>query len=240
MTHYQVYLETDNDGRCMAHVLELPGCTARASTQEDAVKSVPAAVHTYNDWLRKHGEAIPPEADLVEVEIAEQSLGFGPFDPGDAAALFLPDKRPFSQQEMEALIIRLSFSRVDLSELIAGLPAEVLDRQPAPHTFSIRRILRHLGNAEEWYISRIVPPERLPPEWEHDEDLPILEFLEMERRTVIACMRLWTEEERSGVHYQPNFTRNPEEPWTARKVLRRLLEHELEHTGQIKEVLGGV
>lgn len=237
MARYQVYLETDNDGRCMAHVLELAGCTARASNQNDAMRSVPAAVHAYYAWLRKHGETIPPEGDPVEVEIAEQSLGFGPFDPGDAAALFLPDKNSLSQQEMEALIIRLSYSRADLLALVAGLPAEILDRQSAPHTFSIRRILRHLGNAEEWYISRLVPPEKLPPEWEHDEDLPILEFLEMERRTVIACMRRWTEEERSGVHYQRTFTRNPEEPWTARKVLRRLLEHELEHAGQIREIL---
>ena len=59
----------------------------------------------------------------------------------------------------------------------------------------------------------------------------------MERRTAIARLRQLTEAERSQVVYPTAWTRHPDEPWTARKALRRFLEHELEHTAQVREVL---
>jgi len=49
--------------------------------------------------------------------------------------------------------------------------------------------------------------------------------------------RQLTEEERSGIFYPTHWTQHPEEPWTARKVLRRFLEHEREHTAQVREIL---
>jgi uncharacterized damage-inducible protein DinB len=138
---------------------------------------------------------------------------------------------------MERLLRLLAHSRADLLALVQPLPDEFLDWQPDPGAHSLRRVLRHVGNAEEWYVSRLVPPETLPPEWEHDKDLAPFEFLEMERRTAIARLRQLTEEERSGVFCPSAWTRHPEEAWTARKVLRRFLEHEREHTGQAREIL---
>jgi len=131
----------------------------------------------------------------------------------------------------------MAYARADLLALVQTLPDEVLDWQPAPQSLSIRRLLRHVGNAEEWYVSRLVPPETLPPEWEHDGELPTFEFLEMERRTAVTWLRQLSDEERSGVFYPTHWTQHPEEPWTARKVLRRFLEHEREHTAQIREIL---
>jgi hypothetical protein len=97
--------------------------------------------------------------------------------------------------------------------------------------------LRHIGNAEEWYVSRIVPADTLSPEWEHDEELPLFEFLAMERRTAVERLRRLTDAERSEVFYPQGWTDHPDEPWTGRKVFRRFLEHELEHTGQVREIL---
>lgn len=237
MAKYQVYLETDKSGRCMAHILDLPGCTVRATNKNDAVSQLPNAIQAYSSWLRNHGETIPLGGGAIEIEIAENRDGGGPFDPGDAAALYLPDQRSLSLQEMERLIRLMSYSRDDLLALVIPLSTQVLDWQPSPQNFSIHRILRHIGNAEEWYVSRITPSQKLPAEWEHDEDLPILEFLEMERRTAVACIRHWSEEERSNVFCPQAWTQNPDETWTARKALRRFLEHEREHTSQIQETL---
>ncbi len=33
----------------------------------------------------------------------------------------------------------------------------------------------HIGNAEEWYVSRLVPAETLPAEWAHDDTMPIFD-----------------------------------------------------------------
>jgi uncharacterized damage-inducible protein DinB len=245
MIRYPVYLEIADDGRCMAHVLDpstgsgqaLPGCTVRARSKGEVLERLPNAIRDYHAWLRRHGEPTLPDEEPVEIEVAGESTGFGPFDPGDAAALFPPDREPVFHEEMEHHFRLLAHTRADLLALVRDLPDDFLDWQLDPQSFSIRRLLRHVGNAEEWYVSRLAHPETLPPEWEHDEDLPIFEFLEMERHTAVARLRQLNHEERSGVFYPTHWTQHPEEPWTARKALRRFLEHEREHTAQVREIL---
>jgi uncharacterized damage-inducible protein DinB/predicted RNase H-like HicB family nuclease len=237
LTRYPVYLEIARDGLTMAHVHDLPGCAVRASTPDEALRRAPEAVREYCTWLRRHGEPLPSEEELIDVEVAGESTGFGPFDPGDAAALFPPDREPITPEEMECLFRLMAYARSNLLAMVRDLPDDVLDWQPDSQSFSVRRLLRHIGNAEEWYVSRLVPPETLPPEWERDEDLPIFGFLEMERRTAVARLRQLTQEERSGVFRPMHWTDHPEELWTARKALRRFLEHEREHTAQVRETL---
>lgn len=38
---YLAYLEIKDNGMCMAHVLDLPGCTVRADTREEALRQLP-------------------------------------------------------------------------------------------------------------------------------------------------------------------------------------------------------
>ncbi len=237
MARIPVYLEIADDGTCMAHAVVLPGCFVRAPAREEALRQLPQAISAYYAWLRRHGEPAPAGDEPVEIEIAGESRGFGPFEPGDAAALFPPDRESISPEEMEWTFRLLDHSRSDLLALTQELPDDLLDWQPDTESFSIRRLLRHVGNAEEWYVSRLVPPETLPPEWEDDEALPTFEFLAMERQTAITRLRQLMPEERAGLFYPTVWTSRPEEPWTARKALRRFLEHEREHTGQVREIL---
>ena len=44
MVRYSAYLEIADDGRCMAHVLDLPGCIVRAPTRDDALSRVPESI----------------------------------------------------------------------------------------------------------------------------------------------------------------------------------------------------
>jgi uncharacterized damage-inducible protein DinB/predicted RNase H-like HicB family nuclease len=221
----------------MAHVPTLPGCIARAASRDEALQRTPDAIRETSAWLRRHGEPAPAAEDPIEIEVAGECSGAGPFDPGNTAALLPPDLDPLAPEEMERAFCLMAYSRADLLALTRDLPDNVLDWQPDPESFSIRRTLRHVGNAEEWYVSRLVPPETLPPEWEHDEGPPIFEFLEMERRTAIERLRQLTSEERKATFHPTAWTDHPEEPWTTRKALRRFLEHEREHTGQVREIL---
>jgi len=234
---FSVFLEIADDGRCMAHAMDLPGCIARAETREAALSQVPQAIREYHAWLRRHGEAVLPPCEPLELRVGGEARGSGPFDPGDAAALFPPDCEPISREEIECFFCLMAYSRSDLLGLALGLPDELLDWERGPGSFSIRRVLRHVGNAEEWYVSRIVPVDRLPLEWQDDEAMPTFEFLAMERRTALAQLRALDTEQRSGMFRPSAWTDHPEEPWTARKVLRRFVEHEREHSGQVAEIL---
>jgi len=243
MAHYAVYLEMGADGRCLAHVLDLPGCVVRAPARAEALEGLPEAIRAHWAWLRRHGEDAPPAGEPAEIEVAEEQAG-GPFDPGDAAALFAPDRGPVSGEEMERYFRLMGHARADLLALVRDLPDAVLD-WPSTHTgagleqpsFTLRRLLRHVGNAEEWYVSRLVSPETLPPEWEGDEQLPLFDFLEMERRTALARLRQLDEAQRCEVSYPTAWTEHPEEAWTARKALRRAVEHERQHTAQARRIL---
>jgi predicted RNase H-like HicB family nuclease/uncharacterized damage-inducible protein DinB len=236
MARYEAYVEIADGGLCLIHVPALPGCIARARTRDEAWRQLPQAIRDYHAWLRRHGESAPGDAP-IQIELAAEYGGIGPFDPGDAAALLPPDREPLTPQEMERHFRLMGHARADLLALTQHLPGELLDWQPEPGSFSIRRLLRHVGNAEQWYVSRLVPPDTLPPEWEGDEDLPIFEFLAMERRTAIARLRQLTVDERADVFYPTAWTAHPDEAWTARKALRRALEHEREHSAQVREIL---
>ena len=71
MTRYPVHLEIADDGRCMAHVLDLPGCIVRAPSRDEALRQLPEAIRDYHAWLRRHGEPAPPEEEPIEVEEEE-------------------------------------------------------------------------------------------------------------------------------------------------------------------------
>ncbi|MFC2030184.1 type II toxin-antitoxin system HicB family antitoxin [Chloroflexota bacterium] len=246
MSRYSVYLEVGQDGQCFAHVLELPGCIARAKTREASIMDVPGAISAYHAWLRRHGEAAPPDDEPTEFEIEDEEAGFGAFEPDDAAALFPPDRIAVDDQEMARYFRLMEHARSDLLALVEDLTTETLDWEapylsamglPEPRLHTIRGLLRHIGNSEKWYTSRVVPRETLPPGWSADDSVPVLEYLSVVRHS--AMKRLWQidEQERSAVHHPSYWTGHPEEAWTLRKALRRFLEHEFEHTTQIRERL---
>jgi hypothetical protein len=48
MTVYYTYLEIDNGNRCMAHVLDLPGCTDRAVSRVQVLIKLPDTIRAYH------------------------------------------------------------------------------------------------------------------------------------------------------------------------------------------------
>lgn len=138
---YSIYLEIE-DGRCMAHALALPGCIVCAPAREEAVARVPGAIRNYHAWLRRHGEPAPLEEEPIEIEVAGESIGFGPFDPRSAAALFPPDREPVTWEDLAYYLRLMAHARADLLALARDLPDDLLDWQVHPESFSIRRLLR--------------------------------------------------------------------------------------------------
>jgi len=238
MPGQDVYVEVGADGECMAHVLDLPGCISRGHSQEEALDGVPAAITRYQGWLERHGERLE-SADIepIPVRVVQTIEGAVPFRHGDRAALFLRDRIPVQPEDIERYLRLSGYARADLLRAARGLPPAIMRWKLDAGAMSIQEILRHVGNSEQWYVSRVVSKESLPPEWEHDHALPLRAFLRMERTTAQQRLRQMGNRERAEVVFPTAWTTHPDEPWSAYKALRRMVEHELEHTEHIHEVL---
>jgi predicted RNase H-like HicB family nuclease len=217
---YVIYLEVQPDGATMAHVPSLPGCASTGATQEVAIARAPDAIAAHLGWLRAHGEPTVPEQEPIEIEIGGTIQ-----DPdthlGDEAGLLPPDQAPLSEGEVAQLMRLMAYSRRDLLELVTGMSREVLNWQPQEgpdvEGWCIDDILEHIARAERVYASRLSGN--------------IFELMEEARRSALERMSHLTEQERTQI------TQHQGEHWTARKVFRRFLEHERQHTEHINQVL---
>jgi predicted RNase H-like HicB family nuclease/uncharacterized damage-inducible protein DinB len=217
---YIVYLEVQGNGSALAHVPALPGCTSRGASQELALARVPDAIQSYYAWRRRHGQPVPDDGTPIELDVGGV-IGDSAGGLGEAAGLLPSDRAPLTAEEEAHLLQLLSDTRADLLAEVTGLSRSVLNWQPPGHpdeiAWSINDLLEHLARTERVYTSRLSGN--------------VFELLQEARQAAIARLVVLTEAERT------RLTRHQGEYWTARKVLRRLLEHEQEHVRQIRQVL---
>ncbi|HYG59531.1 MAG TPA: DinB family protein [Symbiobacteriaceae bacterium] len=221
-------------GPWMGHLLAEPGCIWLAPTPEAVVARGPAATGAFSEWLRRHGEAeavtltgtfAPRVTELQEAENFGQS--------GGAVGLFGPDQLPAAPDHIATAIRRLGYARRDLLELVAELPCEALDWAPPGGKRSIRQNLHHVRNAQGWYLTRVLgwaPVERLLPEPWPEATFESLRWV-LERCT--EALLEFPQAHRTGVYRAAE----PDEDWTARKMLRRFVEHEREHVEVIRRTI---
>jgi predicted RNase H-like HicB family nuclease len=223
MTLYHAYLEEDSSGRCLAHVPDLAGCTAAGEDRSAALAALPAAIQWSLDWCASHGDPLPQDS-AIAVAVSEVARGYGSWQRGGANALFSTDRTPLGDPELRTYLRRLSYLRGDLLAWV---------RSPAPDAGSaaltadgtIHETLSHIAATETWYLSRL--GQRIVVE--AGEDDVVTRLVDGRARAVEAILRL-SPRQRDLVYVPTESPSNdPEEPWTLRKVLRRMLEHELDH-----------
>lgn len=225
MARYRVCLEVGSDGTCMAHVPELVGCFAVGSTREEALERLRRAVTEYLAWLAEHREAPAPstESEVVEIEVGEEvsTPGSYPRKPGDPIAFFAADRELLSHHELQTTARLLEHARRDLLDFLRDVPDSVLHWQPGPEDWSIAETLLHMAHAEASYIARLEEESQRSP-------FPQL-----------AAIRSWAYHRLSRLTETELFrlTTHRGEQWSARKVLRRFLEHDREHTAYIRSLV---
>jgi predicted RNase H-like HicB family nuclease len=218
-----------------AFVPECPGCWVFGRTPERALEKVKVAIKEWFEWLKSHGEEIPAEASRFAVEVGEiLRVDYNPVEAGKPEPLFWSEVAPIKSRDIARTIHLLGYSRSDLLNLVSGLSNEILDWQPPRKPRTIRNTLKHIGFVEWWYITRL------------DVELPIkfpknvFNLLNHTRKIVIDYLQDFPREKRSGV-FQPKRDVDRKAKicnlWTARKVLRRLVDHERLHTKYIEKVL---
>jgi predicted RNase H-like HicB family nuclease/uncharacterized damage-inducible protein DinB len=227
-----------------AHVAELPGCFSRGSTREGVLASLGEATANHLAFLRAHGHRLEGGSSgfaVVEEVNGVPELG----ESGGAVALFASDQTPVNAQEFDVFLSLMQWNREELLALVQPIPEDARNARALLGKRTPNETLRHITNAEEWYISRL--GLALQKEYEgHVRRLrpsrrqAIPERLMTTRQGAVQTLKELFARGKPGIFTRVAYTRHPEEAWTFRKVLRRFVEHEREHIGTIRELLSAL
>ena len=215
-----------------AFVPDYPGCWVLGQTQESALKKAKIAITDWFSWVREHGEILTDIHEEIEIEVSEiLKVDYNPAEAGKPEPLFWSEIAPIGEKDIERTIHLMDYARKDLLTLVKNVPEEILEWEPPGKPRTINNCLEHIAHVEYWYITRL--------NIELPEDFPtsVFELLDYNRTMVVNCLQNFPRRKMRGV-FQPEKYGNPTcNLWTARKVLRRLVDHERLHTKYIQTIL---
>lgn len=228
MPEYHLYLESGpRHLTTMVHVLDLLGCVANGPTMEQATDATPDAIRSYLATIARYGEPVDPSAGFT-TSIAAHVVERGFIGQGDPPSGFEHDFQPLSPAELEAHIARVGRLGAAFRDAIRDWPedlwAEPESGRPA------QRIVEHVAAAHCAYLRYTVGAvEGLRDEMRAIERTPTGAFPHLDRiwELTAAALRSMSEEQR-GIVSLHGKTR-----WTARRGIRRMLEHCFEHLREL-------
>lgn len=234
MKTYFLYLESGpKKKKTMVHVLDLLGCIAKGPTTEDAIAATPDAIRIFLRFLKHHGEKVDPDAPF-NTKVAEHVMQGQWLGYGDPALVFQPDLDPLETKDIHVYVQRLEWTRAEVVKRVSGLTHAQLEAEPPSKGRLIRAMLEHMLESEHIYLSSLGKIEGLPSPGTilRKREGDLLHWMSRVRQAAIE--RIWslTPEERT------NPVEHWKQTWTARKVVRRMLEHEWEHLIELSERLG--
>ncbi len=230
---FELYLESGPRRRTtMVHVPSLPGCIARGPTTEDALERTPAAIRARLEFLRSHGEpaADPEPIELHVVEHVTEGTWLG-----NGAVSLEADAEPLGADEVRRQLRWAGWSRDELIEAARAQPGGIA-AAPAGRGRTAAAILAHVAGAEHAYVSSALGPvpglAAAVTAIERAGEDP-WEALAAARALVVERLEAMTDEELARV------ARRGREIRSARRTLRRMLEHEWEHVLELRARLEG-
>ena len=232
---FRIGIENNNDDRTIAWALDHPGCFAYGQDSEQAQKNFLTSAREYREWIAQHEEPwLDEEVEVLLEETFDAYFITPSFERAERGresymveSFFVHDWKPLVPHEIEHALKLLAWSRADLMSLVQELSAEKLV-QPYPNErWDINGILQHIGGGEWFYQERIGYP--FP---ENEADLPDSPF---ERLRVVRDHFNSLLPKLDGVNKVVGLEG---EIWSPRKMLRRALWHERDHTEHIRKLLG--
>lgn len=240
---YNAAIETGTTGLWYGRLIELIGTHARAETYDLLIQELLDEINYHKLWLIKHDE---PHFETVSLDIISSEfvrdvdlLG----ESGGAVARFEYDLQPVEDILLQRCLLYMDYNRMDLLNLLKTLSNEQFNYTPYGKKRNIKQILRHICNAEEWYITRLgltaenIYEINLGIKANEAKRLSVFDRMSLVRKACKATLKEIIPQ-KDGVFTRQDYTNYPLEEWTARKVLRRFLEHEREHTYNIRWYLG--
>jgi predicted RNase H-like HicB family nuclease/uncharacterized damage-inducible protein DinB len=214
----------------IAWAFDLPGCFSSAATAAEAVAYAPQRITEYFSWLSNQDSSLPIVNETIEVEIVETFHSFASREDPEYVvnAFFEDDRRPLGYLDVEVASRLLDWTRQDLQGVIRLSTQDQIVKNISGEVHgSIAGILNHIAVAENWYCDQLgfgLQREQLPGD-------------PLER---IKVVRANTREQLTKLISDERVTENNGELWSARKVVRRTLWHERDHTQHIAHLLPGL
>jgi uncharacterized damage-inducible protein DinB len=214
----------------MVHVLDLLGCTAQGPITEDAIAAAPEAVRDFARFLRRHREPGAPDPRAAfETPVAVHVTQGSWLGNGDPDAGFAPDFQPLARADLDRYAKRLGWMQQDLLRLLHPLAPRMFHVEPSQGR-AIIRILGHIAGAQYGYLqgplSKPAGLSALVRQVEEGPD-PLAAFEECCALVAGRLAAVTDEELRAEV-------RHGARTWTARRAVRRLLEHQWEHLVEVR------
>ena len=230
MTEYALYVESGpKHKKTMAHVLDLLGCIAQGSTTEEALDSTPESIRLFLRFLQSHGDKVKPDETLttkVAIHITEGSW----IGQGDPPSGFAPDFQPLSAADLKIYLRRLDWMQKDFIELLGKVPRRKMLVKPEIGR-TIQQIAEHVSESNGVYLRYLVGKadglsDALKAVREEGPDALPATLSDLWQISN-SRLKVLTEEERAAKipHGQTI--------WTARRCLRRMLEHNWEHLQEV-------
>lgn len=209
------------EGRWIAHVPDLPGCYAAHDQREAAIGTIPMAVERYLEWCT--GQGLRVSGLTGPMVVSEVVRAWRYEDDYEVNAFFAADRPPLLAEEMPEYERLLLATRRDLEQVLEGLDEDDLHKEFSGENWPIVGIVNHVALAEQWYFDRMgiaLPTRELPTD-------PLQRLLKVREHTLANLRNLAA---RIGVVALSGET------WSARKVMRRTLWHERDHTEHISKL----
>jgi len=207
--------------RWIAHVPDLPGCFVSRDERETAIGLVPRAVEEYLEWTAAHGLRVSGLSGPMMVSEVVRSWRYE--ESYEVNAFFAADRPPLLPEEVEEFERLLIATRDDLDQALDGLEMEDLEHEIPGEQWPILGVLNHMALAEQWYFDRMgigLPTQELPQD--------PLERLVRVRENSLARL--------PDLGQRDSVVTLSGETWSARKVMRRTLWHERDHTQHIRKM----
>lgn len=210
---YRVAIEDIEPNHWVAWVLDVPGCFATTPSEEAAIGRVREALAAYALWRQQHADPLMLEEPLT-FHIDERFHSFLSAPDYRVNACFHADRFPLTEAEIVEGCRILHHTRHDLLMVV-----EAATR----HDEQIQEIVRHIAQAERWYFAGLGLEQATL-------DASAVAALDAVRRQSIEWLGQLVGD---ATHHE-----RMQEGWTARKVLRRTIWHERDHTEQLRKLTG--
>jgi uncharacterized damage-inducible protein DinB/predicted RNase H-like HicB family nuclease len=226
---YTLYLESGPmRKKTMIHVFDLLGCIVQGATTEAALEDAPRAIRSYLEFLRRHGEDAHPDEE-IQTRIAEHNTNGEWIGSGHFSA----DLEPLVPEELERYVRRLEWSRAEVLELVSGLSEVQMAEKPLSGGRPVKAILEHIFGAEYSYTRHFGKLDGIRGSGTNvsRSKEALLTWMGVLRESEIKKLRSLSRKELSEPFVLSKSTH------TARRLVRRMLEHEWEHLVELKKRL---